>query len=166
MSMESAAAFFDNAIADDAVRSKLVAAIADKEPEDKAEAAADLGKSLGFDFTADEALLIRGATRKAMIAGGNLDEELDDLDLQAVTGGSLPPLTAHLLGQGVGAIAGQLSRFPSGALIGPGVAKGTEAAANGGGLQGFVTGFVTGVADAGQKIGDVERKIGDVLSSW
>jgi hypothetical protein len=97
MSLESAAAFFDKAIADTAVQNQIMSATAGKEPRDKAAAVADLGKSLGFDFTADEAILIRGAARKALIDEGKLDEELDDLDLQAVTGGSSPPGTVPKL---------------------------------------------------------------------
>ena len=169
MSLESAAAFFDDAIADEAVRSKLVAAIAGKEPKDKAEAVADLGKSLGFDFTADEALLIRSATRTALIKAGSLDDELDDLDLQAVAGGAGARMDTSLIpafSQAIGTAVSGLSPKGTGFFFGAGAAQGSAAVMNGGGAKEFVTSFVEGVASAGQQIGDYERKAVDFLSSW
>jgi predicted ribosomally synthesized peptide with nif11-like leader len=168
MSLESAAAFFDKAIVDKAVQNQIMSATAGKEPRDRPVAVVDLGKSLGFDFTADEAILCRGAARKALIDLGKLDDELDDLDLQAVTGG-LNPAASQAIVAGA-EVAGSRAPGLSGLLIGRGAKAGAESAVNGGSGRDIAVAFCQGVADAGNQIGDVERTIGDgiknAFSGW
>jgi hypothetical protein len=169
MSLDSAAAFFDKAFADAAVQNQIMSATAGKEPRDRAVAVVDLGKSLGFDFTADEAILCRGAARKALIDLGKLDDELDDLDLQAVTGGTSFAQQNQAAAQGI--IAGAEvfgSRAPglSGLLFGPGAKAGAESAVNGGSARDIAVAFCEGVKGAGDKIGGWERDAVNFLSSW
>ena len=87
MSMQNATAFFEKAATDKSVRDRLSAASAGKKPEEMAAAATALGKSMGFDFTPAEAIRLRAGVRKSMIEKGTLKDELDELDLQAVSGG-------------------------------------------------------------------------------
>jgi hypothetical protein len=149
MSMKSAAAFFDKAIANKTVQDQVMAATAEKDPEAKGAAVAALGKSMGFDFTPDEAIRIRAATRKTMIDGGELNDELDDLDLQVATGGvSQSPYGA-----------GSLSMSDA-ILLGKSAAeRGTQNAVNGGGT----TGFAQAVGNPGQTMVDAVNKL---FSGW
>ena len=90
MSVHNAVAFIEKAASDKLIRDTIAAAKTGRKPEESAAAVAALGKSLGYDFTPAEARGLRAQTRKAMIAEGTLKDELDDLDLQAVTGGANP----------------------------------------------------------------------------
>jgi hypothetical protein len=144
-----------------------MSATAGKEPRDKAAAVADLGKSLGFDFTADEAILIRGAARKALIGEGKLDEELDDLDLQAVTGGATfaqqNPVAARVIAQAAEVFTQMGGPAKTGYVFSAGVKKGTENAENGGGLEGFARGFADGVKQTTDTISDGMKSF---FSGW
>ncbi len=165
MSITSAAAFFDKAVADKTVQDRVTAAAAGKDdPQEKAEAVAALGKSMGFDFTAIEAIQLRATARKTLIDKGEIKDELDDLDLQAVTGG-LSGYQKQLISQMVGIAAGNLPGMPagSGMFVGSGAQRGTQAALDGGGFSGFVVGFAQGVDDAGKKVGSV---INTIFSGW
>jgi hypothetical protein len=165
MSITSAAAFFDKAVADKTIQDRVTAAAAGKDdPQEKADAVAKLGKSMGFDFTASEAIQLRATARKVLIDRGETEDELDDLDLQAVTGG-LSTDQKSLISQMVGLAAGNIPGMPagSGMFMGAGAQQGTQAALDGGGFSGFVTGFAQGVGDAGQKVGNA---INTIFSGW
>jgi hypothetical protein len=55
MSIQAAAAFFDQALSDTGLQQKIIAAAASAEdPTDKAEAVTKLGQSIGFEFTPTE----------------------------------------------------------------------------------------------------------------
>jgi hypothetical protein len=163
MSIQSAAQFFDKAMADDGLRNKIIAAAAGAtDGEKKAEAVAKLGKSAGFDFTPAEAIEIRAATRKAMIDQGAVSDELDDLDLKAVTGGlSFNEFSAGAEGEAE-KLSGQMggpARVPglgiATSFFSAGVVGGIKSAVAGGGVNGFFNGFANGVVGEANTIKQV-----------
>jgi Nif11 domain len=156
MSIQAAAAFFDQALSDTGLQQKIIAAAASAEDAaDKAEAVTKLGQSMGFEFTPTEAIELRAAARKSMIDRGSTHDELDELDLQVVTGGiSIGGMSVDnptLISKAGGMVAGRM--IPTGGVPGAGItvsffsagiAVGIANAMNGGGAAGFFTGFGDG----------------------
>jgi hypothetical protein len=161
MSLQSAAEFFDQALVDDGLRDKIITAAASAtDGEKKAEAVAKLGQSAGFDFSAAEAIELRAATRKTMIDQGKMSDELDDLDLKAVTGGLSFNEFASAASEAFDKNGMQVSGKVPGAGIAAsffsaGVVGGIKSVAQGGGAQGFFTGFANGVVGQANTIKEV-----------
>ena len=91
MTIESAAQFFKKAMDEDKVRGEVAAALkGGGEPRAIAARVAAVGKTHGFEFTPDEALIVRTAVRQDAIEKRVLNEELGDDELAIVSGGFGP----------------------------------------------------------------------------
>jgi predicted ribosomally synthesized peptide with nif11-like leader len=82
MSSDAANQFLNKAMADQALQQEINAAVAGKDEAAAAEAVVAIGRTHGYEFSADEVQTARAAVKE------RLSRELSDQDLQSVSGGN------------------------------------------------------------------------------
>ena len=90
MSVESAVNFFGKMAEDDQLRTEVEKLIADKKNTESDQTVAEFAGGRGFEFTADECFQARAAVKQHLIEKGKIQEELDERELAAITGGATP----------------------------------------------------------------------------
>ncbi|MES1257958.1 MAG: hypothetical protein ABUS51_05995 [Acidobacteriota bacterium] len=156
MSLQQAGEFTVAAAANPGLMAKIIQLTADKSPAEAALAVSQLGKTEGFEFTAEEAT----ETRDAFLAANAGTEELSDDALTAVAGG-ITTLQTNYIVAGSGILGGQA--VTGGSIIGTGIGTGITTALNGGSAS---QSLGSGAIAAAQAQNDIGAQIRSFFSGW